>query len=153
MTTNTTRLLAFFTALILATTLPALSGCSTQQKLFGKPSSSTAWQSAYEEKEKALASEADGMEATTEKSDRPITGDNTRYYLQLAAYSSRANAEAQLKKMKAALKHPIEIFDEQDNGQQFYKLQVGPFPSLQEAVRAEPEIRAAGFDKIRYIRR
>ena len=152
-TSATNRLLTFLATLLLVTTLPALSGCSAQQKLFGKPSSSAAWQSAYEEKEKSPATDAAGTEATAEKSDRPITGDNTRYYLQLAAYTSRANAEAQLKKMKTALKHPVVIFDEQDNGQQFYKLQVGPFATLQEAVRAEPEIRAAGFDKIRYIRR
>ncbi len=149
MPSATTRLLAVVTLLPSAALLTSLSGCSAQQKLFGKPSSSAAWQSTYEEKkETATANTA----TATEENAKPITG-ATRYFLQLAAYTTRENAEKQLAALKKKLKQPAEIFAEQDNGQQYYKLQVGPFPTLQEAVRAEPAIHEAGFDKIRYIRR
>lgn len=122
-----------------------LGGCTGQQKLFGKPSSSTAWQTAYEDKEKTGSNEVAATEAAP--------ASNTQYYLQLAAYTSQENAEKQLKKIKSTLKLPAVVFEEPDNNTQYYKLQVGPFATLQEAVRAEPEVRSTGFEKVRYIRR
>jgi cell division septation protein DedD len=141
------RLSGITTLLLVSTILLGLGGCSAQQKLFGKPSSSTAWQSAYDEK---AAAETDTVKKDV-AADAPAT--DTRYYLQLAAYTSRENAEKQLKKMKAALKHPVVIFEESDNDKQYFKLQVGPFANLQEAVRAEPDVLSSGFTKVRYIRR
>ncbi len=148
MTTPTTsRLFALTSLLTITMTLVSLSGCTGQQKLFGKPSSSTAWQSAYEEKAKPASDDS----TSAAKETAPAT--DTRYYLQLAAYTSRENAEKQQKKLKAALKHPVVIFEEADNGTEYFKLQVGPFANLQEAVRAEPEVLSSGFSKVRYIRR
>ncbi len=127
--------------------MSSLTGCSAQQKLFGKPSSSAARQNTYEEKKATADGPAD------EARPPAVAAGATRYFLQLAAYTTRENAEKQLAALKKKLKQPMEIFEEADNGQQYFKLQVGPFPSLQEAVRAEPAIHEAGFDKIRYIRR
>ncbi len=146
MTTPTPRLFAFTIPFAITMILVSLSGCTGQQKLFGKPSSSTAWQSAYDEK-----AEPTGSDAAATKKAAPAT--DTRYFLQLAAYTSRENAEKQQKKLKATLKHPVVIFAEADDGTEYFKLQVGPFANLQEAVRAEPEVLSSGFTKVRYIRR
>lgn len=122
--------------------------CVTQQKLFGKPSSD--WQHTYQSAEKSPEGVTEKASVDTESK---ITKSSTSYYLQPAAYTSKDNALRQQKKLQASMKSPVTIFEEQDNGTQFYKLQVGPFPNLQEAVKAESAIKSAGFDKVRYIRR
>ena len=136
-----TRLIAALSIIVVT------NGCATQQKLFGKPSSD--WQQAYQSNAASAAEESSADKATTP----PITNLNTAYYLQPVAYSSRDNAERQLKKIKTSIKHPVMIFEEEDNGTLFYKIQIGPFPSLQAAAAAERDVLAAGFEKVRYVRR
>lgn len=145
-----TRPAAYLVIFLFLSMTAATSGCSLQQKILGKSGDSVAWKDNDKNTAEAVSTVPQTGPANQ---SAPITGDNTRYYLQPVAYTNRANAEKMQKTLKGELKYPVVIFEEVDDGKTYFKIQIGPFNTLQDAVKAERDVMNSGFEKLRYIRR
>lgn len=73
----------------------------------------------------------------------PSGGSGVKYYVQTGAYKQKANADAQLKKVKAA---GFDAILKQSGG--FYKVQTGAYSKKENANAEVAKLKAKGFDAI-----
>ena len=73
----------------------------------------------------------------------PSGGSGVKYYVQTGAYKQKANADAQLKKVKAA---GFDAILKQSGG--FYKVQTGAYSKKENANAEVTKLKAKGFDAI-----
>lgn len=73
----------------------------------------------------------------------PSGGSGVKYYVQTGAYKQKANADAQLKKVKAA---GFDAILKQSGG--FYKVQTGAYSKKENADAEVKKLKAKGFDAI-----
>lgn len=73
----------------------------------------------------------------------PSGGSGVKYYVQTGAYQQKANADAQLKKVKAA---GFDAILKQSGG--FYKVQTGAYSKKENANAEVAKLKAKGFDAI-----
>ncbi len=77
-----------------------------------------------------------------------VTAPSEANYLQAAAYSSRANAAALVKKLSAQGIKNAEIREGRFNGDVIYRVVVGPFDSQQKLTSGRAKLSSAGFPSI-----
>ncbi len=78
-----------------------------------------------------------------------VTGGDSRYRIQTASFSSQENAErvaGTLRSLAATLVKPV-----QANGQQFYRVSLGPLAHYEEAERLLEQVQALGYRDARIM--
>jgi rare lipoprotein A len=74
-------------------------------------------------------------------------------YLQVAAFSSRANAFAYRRRLHAAGFEPIRVFSARTAKGRVWRVRIGPLPDLAQADQLRARLRSAGFGEASTLRR
>ncbi|HEX7750010.1 MAG TPA: SPOR domain-containing protein [Bordetella sp.] len=77
---------------------------------------------------------------------KPAVGAGGNYVLQIAAYSSQADAQSRYNKLRQAGITNAYLEPYTSGGKSQYRLRVGPFPSREAAQAAQARLRALGYD-------
>lgn len=77
---------------------------------------------------------------------KPAAGASGNYVLQIAAYSSQADAQSRYNKLRQSGITNAYLEPYTSGGKSQYRLRVGPFPSREAAQAAQARLRALGYD-------
>lgn len=77
---------------------------------------------------------------------KPAPGTGGNYVLQIAAYSSQADAQSRYNKLRQSGITNAYLEPYTSGGKSQYRLRVGPFPSREAAQAAQARLRALGYD-------
>lgn len=78
--------------------------------------------------------------------DRSKPAANGNFVLQVASYTTQADAQARRGKLHQAGVTNAFVEQASINGKQQYRLRVGPFPSREAAQAAQARLRTLGYD-------
>ncbi len=95
--------------------------------------------------------------STTSADVQPVTATPTAdmhgYFIQVGAFSNRQNAERAREKLLKVQQHPVTISPFQGRYQVLQRVQIGPFPSEEEAAKLKDTLIDLGFTGYRIIAR